>query len=175
MKNRLPYIAQVDPRVAIVWENCGDFPYHSLPDRVSDPEGTRDFTDRLLALRPGADTGAVLKSMTQLDWGRFEHQTGPILVGCANEATIQARLPLARSVWRYVTGEWLAHGDRFLDTVRQYASAPNAALYNLVEDGLFDREIALPVALFVESLWDCGRPWPDILRETAQRPDVAMA
>lgn len=175
VKNRLPYIAQVDPRVAIAWENCGDFPYHSLPDRVSDPEGTRDFTERLLALRPGADTGAVLKSMTQLDWGRFEHQTGPILVGCASEATIQARLPLARSVWRYVTGEWLAHGDRFLDTVRQYASAPNAALYNLVEDGLFDREIALPVALFAESLWDCGRPWPDILRETVQRPDVTMA
>ena len=96
VKNRLPYIAQVDPRVAIVWENCGDFPYHSLPDRVSDPEGTHDFTERLLALRPGADTGAVLKSMTQLDWGLFEHQTGPILVGCANEATIQARLPLAR-------------------------------------------------------------------------------
>ena len=174
VKNRLEYIARVDPRVAIIWENCGDFPYHSLPDRVGDPAGTRAFTDRLLALRPGAPTGAVLKSMTQLDWGRFEHQTGPALLGCASESAISARLPLARQVWRYVQGEWLAHGEKCLETARQYASQENTALYNLLEDGLFERGIPLPAALFAESLWDCSRDWRDILRETAQRPDIVM-
>ena len=174
VKNRLRYIAQVDPRVEIVWENCGDFPYHSLPDRVSDPEGTRAFTEKLLALRPDAAAGAVFKSMTQLDWGRFQHQTGPAMLGCGGEAEIRARLPEAREVWRYVTGEWLHHGEKCPEIARLFAGRENTALYNLVEDGLFEREIPLPAALFAECLWDPSRAWADILRETAQRPDVTL-
>ena len=173
VKNRLNYIAQVDPRVTIIWENCGSFPYHTMPDRAEAPLETRSFTEQLLALRPGAGVGAVLKSMVQLDWGRFQHQTGPYILGEADEATIRARLPLVRQIWRYVTGEWLDHGELCLDTVRQYAAQPDTALYGLVEDGLFEREIPLPVALFAETLWNCRRDWRDILRETAQRCDLA--
>ena len=174
VKNRLAHIAQVDPRIEIIWENCGDFPYHSLPDRTGAPEETRAFTEKLLALRPNAAEGAVFKSMVQLDWGRFEHQAGPAVLGRAAEETIRARLPLARQVWRYVTGEWLDHGEKCPEIARLFAGKAGSAVYNLVEDGLFEREIPLPVALFAEALWDPFRPWHDILRETAQRPDISM-
>ncbi|MBQ8953319.1 MAG: hypothetical protein IJ048_04330, partial [Clostridia bacterium] len=174
VKNRLEHIARVDPRVEIIWENCGDFPYHTMPDITGAPEDTRAFTQALLALRPGAPTGAVLKSMVQLDWGRFRHQTGPALLGRASEAEIQARLPGTRAVWRYVSGEWLDHGEKCSDILRLFAARENTAVYNLVEDGLFERMIPLPVALYAEAAWDQGRPWRDILRETAQRPDVTL-
>ena len=88
--------------------------------------------------------------------------------------TIRARLPLARQVWRYVTGEWLDHGEKCPEIARLFAGKAGSAVYNLVEDGLFEREIPLPVALFAEALWDPFRPWRDILRETAQRPDISM-
>ncbi|MBR3502953.1 MAG: hypothetical protein IKO07_01765 [Clostridia bacterium] len=174
VKNRLAYIAQVDPRVEIIWENCGDFPYHSLPDHTDAPEETRAFTEKIITLRPEGVAGAVLKSMVQLDWGRFQHQTGPAMLGCGSEAEIEARLPLFRQIWRYVAGEWLAHGEKCLETARQFAANDGAAVYNLVDDGLFEREIPLPVALFAECLWDPAREWRDILRETVQRPDIAM-
>ena len=174
VKNRLEHIARVDRRVEIVWENCGGFPYHTMPDRVDSSEETRGFTERLLDLRPGAATGAVLKSMVQLDWGRFEHQAGPAVLGCAGEADIRAMLPQVRQVWRYIQGEWLDHGEKSLETARQFAGREGTALYNLVENGLFEREIPLPAALFAEIAWDSARPWGDILRETAQRPDIAL-
>ena len=53
-------------------------------------------------------------------------------------------------------------------------SAQDVELYGLVEDGLFEREIRLPVALFAEILWNCDRPYSEILYEVAQRPDVLM-
>ena len=174
VKNRLSYIARVDPRVEIIWENCGDFPYHTMPDITGAPEETRAFTEALLALRPGAATGAVLKSMVQLDWGRFQHQTGPALLGCASEREIQARLPQACQVWRYIQGEWLDHGERCQDILHLFAARENTAVYNLVEDGLFDRAIPLPVALYAEAAWDSGRDWRAVLRETAQRADVTL-
>ena len=70
--------------------------------------------------------------------------------------------------------EWLHHGERCLETVRQFAAQKNAALYNLAEDGLFEREIPLPAALYAECLWNPAWSWPDILRDTARQPGVSL-
>ncbi len=174
VKNRLEYIARVDPRVHIVWENCGDFPYHTMPDRTDAPEETRALTERILALRPDTSaTGAVFKSMAQLDWGRFEHQSGPFMLGEASGETIRRRKRETDRIWHYIQAEWLAHGGLCLDTVRRFAGRCGE-IYNLVEDAVFERDIPLPVALFAECLWDPSRDWTDILRDTAQREDVAL-
>ncbi|MBQ3761500.1 MAG: hypothetical protein II875_05730 [Clostridia bacterium] len=167
-------IAKVDPRVEIIWENCGGFPYHSCPDVVGDFEETRAFTQKLLSLRPGAGTGAVFKGMTQLDWQRFVHQSGPEVLGCAGEEEIAARLPAVRRIWRYIAGEWLDHGALARDILGLYAGHGNAAVYNLVEAGLFEREISLPAALYAELCWDCRQDWQRLVRETVQRADISV-
>ena len=174
VKNHMECIAKVDPRIEIIWENCGSFPYHSCPDVTQDVEGTRAFTQKLLSLRPGAITGAVFKGMTQLDWQRFVHQSGPEVLGCAGEEEIAARLPAVRRIWRYIAGEWLDHGALARDILGLYAGHGNAAVYNLVEAGLFEREIPLSAALYAELCWDCEQDWQRLVRETVQRADISV-
>ena len=174
VKNHTECIAKVDPRIEIIWENCGGFPYHSCPDVVGDFEETHVFTQKLLSLRPGAGTGAVFKGMTQLDWQRFVHQSGPEVLGCAGEEAIAARLPAVRRIWRYIAGEWLDHGALARDILRLYAGHGNAAVYNLVEAGLFEMEIPLPAALYAELCWDCEQDWQRLVRETVQRADISV-
>ena len=174
VKHRLEYIAHVDPRLEIIWENCGDFPWHTMPDRTDRPEETRDLTEKILTLRPEAGDGAVLKSMIQLDWGHFRHQEGPAALGCADEATIRAREEPTKRIWRYIAGEWIDHGEKCLDTVRRFAERGNTALYNLLEDGLFERMIPLSAALYAECCFDCRRDWHTILRECIQQTEILI-
>lgn len=173
VKNHLEHIARTDPRVEIIWEDCGDFPYHYMPSRQSAPQATRDFTEELLALRPGAPTGAVLKGMICLNWNTFEHQAGPFVMGRADETTIRAHRAQIRPIWRQVQAEWMTWAPVCQATVRQLAASP-VALYGLLEDGLFERDIPLPAAIFAGLLWDCEADCGRLLRTCAQRPDVTL-
>ncbi len=174
VRNRLEYIARLDSHVRVVWENCGDFPYSATPDRIGEPEKTRKFTKSILSLRPGAgSTGVVLKSMVQLDWSKFRHQTAPIRIGEADERTIRRRKKEADRIWHYVQSEWLSHGELCLDTVRSLKGRC-ADVYALVEDAVFERAIPYPVALLAEMLWDCDKPYTEILRATARREDIKL-
>ena len=171
VKNRMNYIAGVDPRVHIIWENCGDFPYHYIPGVVSGREETEDMTRRILALRPGTTTGAVIKGMINLNWHEFSHQTGPEMLGCAQAETLEKRLHEARPIWRFFQAEWIKHGDSCRRVIDIFASQ-ESELYGLIEDGAFEKEIPLPAALFSEMLWDSRRPFDDILYEASIRRDV---
>ncbi len=174
VKKHLDIVAGVDPRVEIIWENCGGFPYHSCAGTIGDAEAAKAFTGALLALRPGAAAGAVFKGMTQLNWPLFKHQAGPELLGCASESAIESRLPSVRRIWRYLSGEWLDHGEICRNIMRLYAHQAGTAVYNLVEDGLFEREIPLPAALYAELAWDCEQDWRILRRDVLERPDISV-
>ena len=62
-----------------------------------------------------------------------------------------------------------------LDTVRQLAVHEDSQILALLEDGLFDRQIWFPAALFAAALWDCGQSIDQLIHETALRPDVVFA
>lgn len=173
VKKHLEHIARTDPRIEIIWEDCGDFPYHYMPSHQSDPQGTRDFTERMLSLRPGTVTGAVLKGMICLDWGTFKHQAGPLVLGHADEKTILARREQIRPIWRQIQAEWMTWGAVCQAMVRQLAATP-VALYALLEDGLFERYIPLPAAIFAELLWNPKADFSELLRTCAQRSDVTL-
>ena len=79
-----------------------------------------------------------------------------------------------RRIWRYLSGEWLDHGEICRDMMRLYAHQAGTAVYNLVEDGLFEREIPLPVALYAELAWDCEQDWRALRRDVLERPDISM-
>ncbi|MBR5752282.1 MAG: hypothetical protein IKX84_07815 [Clostridia bacterium] len=174
VKNRLEAIAKVDPRIEIIWENCGGFPYHASPGVIGDTVNTKAFTEKLLALRPGAATGAVLKSMIQLNWPAFTHQAGPERLGCADEKTIQARFKDVRRIWRYISAEWLDHGEMCRDVLRLYARKEDTAVYCLVEDGLFEREIPLPAALYAALAWNWDQDWRTLVRETVLHGQIRV-
>ena len=173
IRNHLEHIARTDPRVHILWSDCGDFPYHYMPEQQNDPEGTLAFTRRFLNLRPGTVSGSDFKGQICLNWNKFQHQTGPNLLGCADRQTIEARRPEAARIWHVIQAEWMVWGDVCRKMIAEWASH-DCELYALVEDGLFEEAIPLPTALFAEMLWDCERPFSEVLMETAQRPDVHL-
>lgn len=81
---------------------------------------------------------------------------------------------MARRIMRLVQSSWLTNGGAMLDTVRQLA-VHETADSRLLEDGLFDRQIWFPAALFAAALWDCGQSMDQLIHETALRPDVVFA
>ena len=105
-------IAAVDPRIRIVWEDCGAFPYAYMPENLTGRAETAAFTDELAHLRPNASVGVVFKGMICLDWTTFVHRTAPERIGEASETAIAQRQPMARRIMRLVQSScWIPFGS----------------------------------------------------------------
>lgn len=172
VRSHLDFISQVDPRVEIIWEDCGAFPYAYYPE--SQDQGawneTRQFTDQILNLRPEGSTGMLYKGFLTLDWvgNRFEHQSGPFVLGMASQHTIQHDLQLLRPVWRRLQADWLPHGHRVLDLTRQICESGKGPI-TLGMAGQFAGGIWLPEAICAQILWDCNRSYQETVELVSHR------
>ena len=178
VKHQLDYIRQVDPRIRIVWEDCGAFPFSYIPHHVADFDQTMDFTDRIAILRGESDRfGAVTKGLTKLDWRAFSHPSGPLNLGVSSKEMKENRVIRKRKIWRYLQAFWLIHADYALEAIRRMARAKNGELMltALVEDGMFEENIMYPVALSSEMLWDCEADLGTLMSEVALRGYVDFA
>ena len=66
----LDEIAKIDPRIDIIWEDCGEFPF-SYDTFVSSEENYQEtllFTQKLLKLRGGKGVGFLFKGVMMQDW-----------------------------------------------------------------------------------------------------------
>ena len=174
VRDHLDDIARVDPRVEILWEDCGAFPYAYLPVVADEAEFDKAlaFTDRILALRPGGRTGLVLKGLMTQDWtcGRFVNQRGPYLLG-ENPPEVAAHDRRVRADgWRMFAAEWIRYGEYALRLVRHVRErAPETSLYCAA---LLEPEVELPSALLAEIFWGGapGESWPALVERVAKRP-----
>ena len=177
VRNRLNYIQRVDPRIYIVWEDCGSFPYDYWADRTEGFEETLDFTKEILQLRGEQEKwGAVFKGMLKLDWSRFEHFSAPYILGERTEQYIKNRQTEKNSIWKLQQGGWLRNADllrRTLDAVKE--SGRETIAQALVEDAMLENEIAFPVALFAEMLWENQVNTEEIIERIAKYPCVHFA
>lgn len=178
VKNRLEYIEKVDPRIRIVWENCGAFPFSYIPNDVETFDQTCAFVEEIAALR-GADDrfGVVSKGLTKLDWTAFEHLEGPVFSGTSSKWMKHNRVLRKKRIWRYLQAYWLTNAGMACETVRLMQRCKQGDLYitALVEDGMFEEQILFPVALFSEMLWDCERDVKDLISSVALRSYVEFA
>ncbi len=177
VRSHLDEIAGTDPRIRIVWEDCGAFPYDYSPEAVDDFDETVEFNRAICALR-GADEkfGAVLKGITKLDWTRFEHQPGRFVMGECDRRFIEQRSALKEKVWRNLQSYWLENSEYAQKMIAQIAANTSAsAVQMLVEDGCFENGIYLPVALCSELLWSAEGNIMKIIGETARIPSVKFA
>lgn len=152
VKNHLDCIKNTDPRIRIVWEDCGAFPFAYDPLKTDDFEETKEFVDRLLTLR-GKDEkcGFIIKGMTTLDWGKFEYHKEPYYIGEKDSDFIDNRLKEKRSVWSKVTDGWEKNYPCCRETINCIkAINPDAYIYGLIEDGLFEAEIPKPAKMLSE-------------------------
>ena len=184
VKTKTDIIAKVDPRVYIVWEDCGAFPYsyrsddrgHTKYSHRTDLspsfEETIALTDTLVTLRgEGERFGTVLKGLVCLDWGRFKHFSHPYVMGEYPMEFIKARAAIKSPLWKNVTSGWLRNADLARETVALIAKKNAAPIVEmLVEDGCLEDSIPLPVAILSEMLWDPDRDTGALLEEVARYP-----
>lgn len=178
VKDRLSFIAAVDPRVSVVWEDAGAFPFSYHPSDIDGFDETLAFAERVARLRGKDDHfGAVLKGLVELDWSSFEHQRGAGYQGVSTPMTRQARFERKRRMWRFVQAYWLANADKAQEMIRAMCRVKNGelSLLALVEDGVFEDNIMYPVALFAEMLWDTEKDIKTLMTELALRGDIVFA
>ena len=178
VKDKLQYIQNVDPRVHIIWEDCGAFPYSYHPNKIGDFEQTKELNKKIADLRGDEERfGVVLKGLISLDWNKFEHQKGRFVLGKASEQFIKERTADRRGIWKYVQAYWIKNAKYAQEIIRDMSEirGGNLCIQALVEDGMFENKIWYPVAVYAELLWDYDKEIGDILCDTALREDVEMA
>lgn len=170
VKNRLSSIAKVDPRVSIIWENSGAFPYSYDPFDIGSFDQTIEFHDKTKNLRENGGFGAVLKGLTKLDWRYFVHQSGDFILGEDGADAVRKNADERRKMWRHVQAYWIRNADCVNQMIRRFGQDDTITF--LAEDGAVEAYLPYPLALAAEMMWDDTRSTPDILSETALRADV---
>ena len=177
VKNKLDYIAKVDKRVHILWENCGAFPFEYIPSAIEGYDETLAFTRQLSVLR-GADDrfGAVTKGLTKLDWSEFEHIRGPVAMGEGTTHFHRNRTERKRPIWRYLLAYWMVNGDKAQDMLQKLCALKGSemTITALIEDGMLEKNIMYPAALYAEMLWDPRQDLKTMMADVAQRGYVTF-
>ena len=167
VRKRLDVIARVDPRVEIIWENCGGFPYNTYD--VFDPAGEETFTAELLAQNRAM--GLVFKCQAMLDWsrGRFNHQPGPYIMGRAGRRALEEDGRMLEQLWRHYTADWALRGE-FAHRIVRMAQARRDPPVTMNLVGNLVGEIRFPTALVAELFWSADEPYAAILDRVMRRP-----
>ena len=152
VREHLDEIARVDPRIRIVWENCGAFPFADDPDNTENYAETLEFVKKITRLRGKHERcGFVFKGMTKLDWSKFEYHTEAYNVGEAPKELILEKQAALEPRWEYVSRCW--HKNRALaeEMLEVITDASEDSLVTvLLEDGCFENEIKPAARIFAE-------------------------
>lgn len=178
VKTRLEYLRAVDPRIRIVWEDCGSLPFSYGPQDIRGFEETKRFVQTIAHLRGEDDCfGVVTKGLTKLDWSQFEHMTGPQVLGVSSEGMKENRIARKHRIWRFIQAYWLIHADKVYEMVQEMCRLKEGDLCiaALLEDGMFEENIMYPVALYAEMLWDCHADIKTLMKDVALRNYVIFA
>lgn len=183
VKNHTEYIAKVDPRVYIVWENCGAFPFEGEFGDVGDDgnagdlDATRAFVEKITVLRGKDDKfGAVLKGMLGLDWTTFFHQKPGMIIGQRSKSVVQERTETQNRIWKFRQTNWIRHVENVRLIVQSMLKDKSYMnIQALVEDGMFENKIFLPVAIYAETLWDCRKAGMETVQQVMKYPCVTVA
>lgn len=162
----MDYIAKVDNRLEIIWEDCGGFPYKTvLP---YDKEGTTKFTAAMIAQnRP---MGLVFKCQAMLDWSRnrFNHQPGPYILGRAGDVVLKQDVEMLEQIWRHYTAQWRERGEYAYELAKFiHREGKGKVTMNLV--GNLVGDIHFPTALCSEIFWSTDESYQTILTRIAKR------
>ena len=163
VKNELPVIATADPRLEILWENCGNFPHNT--GGLVDPAADMAAVEKLLEdkIHP---LGFVLKCQMMMDWVDFKHQAGPYVLGCASPEVVAHDRAFADQFWKFMEQDWLKHGRVAYDVVKRLHSARVAEL-NLV--GNLTGKLHFPTMLAAELFWNTDEDYETIFARVMQR------
>ena len=160
-------LAKIDPEIAVMWEDCGDFPYYYDPARQNQSKAAIDYTRRLTSIHGNSTRfAAVLKGFTVLNWSKFEHYHGAIVLGESQHEYIEQRAAEKRFTWSYARPYWYTGAEllrEYFDTVVN-SNAREVTITALVEDGCFERTVDPAVILFASLMWDYNQDTSELIR-----------
>ncbi len=174
VKNRLDVIETVDPRIDIIWEDCGEFPHHYccfVRDEKLYAE-TLEFVKKILHLRGGKGVGFLYKGVMMMDWNRFIYQSGPFILGENAEAIKSHDRQIRANAWREYSADWIHHGDRAHEMTR-FIKENKIGEVIMGLAGTFDGGIYLPVALCGQMFRNCNEEYKDVVKKTTRRACIA--
>lgn len=182
VKKTTKYIAQVDPRVEIVWEDCGAFPF--LYEAVDINNGmnfeeTSEFVQKIIDLRPGAPVGMYYKGQMVMEWGAWEygafgHQTGPYVMGITSQETKEEDLRTNRTIWKSFQSDWLVYGKNAYDMTRMVLEKTGGNV-NVGMAGQFSGKIWYSTAFTAQLLWDCSEEYEAIVDRVCRRQNLQLS
>ena len=172
VKEHLSYIAKVDPRVYILWENCGSFPYDIFPAHPTeeDYKKAEAFTDEILSQRENGSCGVLYKCHLTLDWvgDNFVHQAGPFVLGMSSDQTKERDLRVASPLWRRFEYFWRENGKDAHRLTRRICELSEGkagvGLAAQLSGGIFYSE-----ALAAEMIWDPDASYAEIAERLSER------
>lgn len=172
------YLAGLDPRLTITWEDGGAFPYAYLASQTEGYGESLELTRKMLKLRGSAEkAGFVFKGVSTLFWPEFKPASGGFVLGEASEDTISRKLEKVRPTIRNEQAYWISNLGLLTELVREIAASGvgTGSVTLLCEDGCFERRRWYPCALFAETLWSPEKDPAEVLRTTALCRDVDFA
>ncbi len=160
----------MDPRIVIVWEDCGSVPYAYFAHQTENYDQTLEWSKRLATLRPNNEFSMVAKGWMQLRWERDFENHSDFIMGEQSKRWIQKRLTARESEWNKINYHWCKSYPLAASFYRDLLQInPNLTVTGLVEDGLLEEKVQPSVALFGETLWNPYRSDNELLAR-ANRP-----
>lgn len=175
VKKHAEHFKRLDPRVQIIWENCGVFPYsHDMNLTTESMAETLAFSDEVIMQRPGVPTGMVFKGLLKQDWPYFEHQAGPYILGNASPETIKKDMDMFTPMMRFLQSEWMLRGEFAHTLAKELVRCATGELHLCIASHIADTPW-YPLALCAELLWDPNRSYRSVVAAVSRRRYVVMA
>ncbi len=165
-------LANLDPRIAIVWEDAGSLPYSysPQPDFAEGYETTLAYSKKLAAFRPGSQFALVPKGWLSLRWDDEYAKWFTFMLGERNPAFLKQRLIDRQGELNQINDGWFRNYPLNARFYREVAEVnPNILSTALIEDVMFDGKIQPSMALLGETLWNPKQKDTDLLAR-AMRP-----
>ena len=157
-------IAKTDPRLEILWENCGGFPFWESDGKESQPD--QAFCDKILALTPSV--GLAWKAQLRMDWSDYAAPAGPYLLGCAGPRLLARDRAVIAPTFASYDEDWIINGRRvweFVRCIRAGAHPPKE--FNAVAE--YNPPYAFATLVQAELFWNSSDSWADISRRARLR------
>lgn len=175
VKEQMKYLAQIDERIEILWEDCGSFPYNYQPSLCEEGffNQTIQFTDEIIHLRKINPIGLVYKGQMTMDWFKFASQRGPYILGKEHKDIVKHDRELMEPIWHRFNSEWVRYG-KYAHQMSNEILARTNGNNTMCLAGTLSGEIWYPFALTAQLFWDPTIPYDEMVEMVMARASVKL-
>ena len=165
VKEKVSVISKTDPRLLILWEDCGRFPFTHMTFPFT-PEENKAFVRKLFAEKHAM--GLVYKGQLMQNWGTFAHQSGPYIMGHNGKKMQMIDLEVTETSWKFYDAYWSENGKLAYD-LAQVIHQEGGKSIELNIAAQLNGPSHWPTAYVAELFWNSSRSYEEIIRTVKHR------